>query len=121
MQVWKRFAAALAALAFGATAFAQGNAPAETNRAANLYVGGGWGQSHWSPGCPGSVPSCDDVDQSVHVFAGYHLTPIFAAELAYTNLGKTTGPNVEVHGKAWEASALAAWPVMNRVSVYGRL
>jgi opacity protein-like surface antigen len=121
MEVWKRVGAALAALAFSATAFAQAGGEAGANRAANLYVGGGWGQAHWRPGCPGTATSCDDANQSVHVFAGYQLTPMFAAEVAFTNLGKTTGTNVEVKGKAWEASALAAWPLMGSFSVYGRL
>jgi OOP family OmpA-OmpF porin len=117
MKTEMRFAAALAALAFSAGAFAQGSAPA----AGHLYVGGGFGQAHWRPGCPSTVATCDDTNTALRAFAGYQLSPMFAAEVAFTNLGKAGGPNFEVKGHAWEASGIAAWPVVGPVSVYGRL
>jgi hypothetical protein len=113
----KRFAALCAALVWTTAACAQGTAPAERH----LYVGGGVGQAQWRPGCPGTVPDCDDTNVSVHALAGYQLTPIFAGEVVFTNYGKANGTNMEVKGRGWEASALAAWPVFGSVSVYGRL
>jgi OmpA-OmpF porin, OOP family len=113
----KRIGAALAALAFSVGALAQGTAPAERH----LYIGAGGGQSQWRPGCSGSVPDCDDTNVSVHVFAGYQWNSILAGEVAFTNYGKAQGTNFEVSGRGWEASALAAWPVLGSVSVLGRL
>lgn len=117
MLGWKRIGAAGAALAFSIAAFAQGSAPADRH----LYVGAGGGQAHWTPGCPGTVADCDDTNVSAHVFAGYQLNHILAAEVAFTNYGKANGTNVEVNGRGWEASALAAWPVLSSISVLGRL
>lgn len=113
----KRFAAALAALVFGSTVWAQASAPAERH----LYVGGGAGQAQWRPGCSGGVPDCDDTNISMHVFAGYQWNSILAGEIAFTNYGKAAGSNFEVKGRGWEASALAGWPVMDLFSVIGRL
>lgn len=117
MVHWKGLAAALAALLFGTTAAAQEGAPA----ARHLYVGGGFGEAHWRPGCPSGVTDCDDANPSVRAFAGYQLNRIFAAEVAFANLGKATGTNAEVKGHAWEASGIAGWPVWRDVSLFGRL
>jgi opacity protein-like surface antigen len=117
--MWKSLAA-LAALAFNGAAFAQANQPAEPAER-HLYAGGGGGQAEWRPGCPGTVPDCDDTNIAVHVFAGYQLTSIFAGEVAFTNYGKANGTNMEVKGRGWEASGLAAWPLADWVSVFGRL
>jgi opacity protein-like surface antigen len=115
MAVWKSLAALAATLVFG-TAWAQDGAPAERH----LYVGAGGGQAQWRPGCPGTVPDCDDTNVSVHVFAGYQLNRILSGEIAFTNYGKAAGSNMEIDGRGWEASALAGWP-LGPVSVYGRL
>lgn len=113
----KRIGAALAALFFCVGALAQEGAPP----IGHFYAGGGAGQAHWRPGCPGTVPDCDDTNTSVHVFGGYQLNRVFAGEIAFTNYGKANGTNMEVKGRGWEASALAAWPVHGPVSVFGRL
>ena len=123
MRLAPRGTFAAAALAFSVGVFAQASTPAEggANLAANTYVGGGYGQAHWRPGCPGAVPQCDDTQAALHVFAGYHINETFAAEVAFTNLGKADGPNVEVKGKAWEASVVAGLPISGRFSAIGRL
>jgi OOP family OmpA-OmpF porin len=120
MQEWKRAGAAAAALAFSVAAFAQASAPSDSI-AANIYVGAGGGQAQWRPGCPGTQPTCDDTNPSVHVFAGYQVNRRLAGEVAFTNYGKATGPSVEVKGRGWEASLVAGWPLVGPVSVLGRL
>lgn len=117
MVHWKGFAAALAALVFGTTAFAQEGAPA----ARPFYAGIGFGEAHWRPGCPSSVTDCDDANPALRAFAGYQVNRIFSAEVAFSNLGKASGTNSDIKGHAWEASGLAAWPVWREVSVFGRL
>jgi opacity protein-like surface antigen len=113
----KRWVAGLAALVFGTAALAQEPAPS----ARHLYAGGGLGEAHWRPGCPGSVSSCDDDNVSVKVFAGYQINRYLAGEIAFNNYGKATGPNSEVKGRGWDASAIAGWPFWHDVSVFGRL
>ncbi len=100
-------------------------AAAQTGTSA-FYVGGGFGQSKAHDWCSGAGGiSCDDRDTAWKAFAGYQLNRNFAAELGYTNLGQFTASaggltdNAKVN--VWELSALAAWPLMNQFSVYGRL
>jgi len=112
-----KLAAALAAVVFSMGALAQETAKAP----GHFYAGGGYGQSHWSPGCPSSAATCDNTGASVHAFGGWQLNNHFAGEIAFTNLGKATGTNTEVKGHAWEASLLAGWPLSGSASVYGRL
>jgi len=116
MAAWKSLAGAVAMLVFSAAPWAQDSAPAERH----LYVGAGGGQAQWRPGCTGNVADCDDTNVSVHVFAGYQLNKILSGEVAFTNYGKAAGTNMEVKGRGWEASALAAWP-LGPVAVFGRL
>ena len=81
--------------------------------------------------CTGAVISCDDKDTAWKVFGGYQFTPNFAAEIGYSKLGKfkasgtdpVTGifQNDDTKVTAWEISALGAWPIMNQLSVFGRL
>ncbi len=116
MQLAKR-AAALAAVVFSMAAAAQ-EAPKAPGP---LYAGAGYGQASWHPGCPGTVTPCDTTDPSVHAFAGWQFNRHLAAEIAFTNLGKASGPDMEAKGHAWEISGLAGWPVIGPASIYGRL
>jgi OmpA-OmpF porin, OOP family len=100
-------------------------AMAQMNMSA-FYVGAGVGQSKAKDFCGGGgADSCDDKDTAWKIFGGYQFTPNFAAEIGYTNLGKfkaTLGPlNDEAKVTAWEISAIGAWPIMQRFSVFGRL
>jgi OmpA-OmpF porin, OOP family len=100
-------------------------AMAQMNMSA-FYVGAGVGQSKARDFCGGGgTGSCDDKDTAWKIFGGYQFTPNFAAEIGYANLGKfkaTLGPLTdEVKVTAWELSALGAWPIMQRFSVFGRL
>jgi len=97
-----------------------GAAPAVAQERPNApYIGTTFGQSQWRPGCPDSA-SCDDTDWALRVLAGYTLNRIFAAEIGYHNLGKATGA-ATIKANAWEALAVASWPVSNGLSLYGKL
>ncbi len=93
-----------------------------------FYVGAGLGQSKatdWCTGATGLGVSCDDKKTAWKVFGGYQLTPNFAVEAGYTKLGKFTASfgaeTEEAKVTAWEASLLAGAPIMNQLSIFGRL
>jgi OOP family OmpA-OmpF porin len=91
-----------------------------------LYAGVGVGQSKAKDFCSGGgFDTCDDKDTAWKVFGGYQFTPNFAAEIGYSNLGKFgatfAGLTDDAKVTAWEFSALGAWPIMPRFSVFGRL
>jgi OOP family OmpA-OmpF porin len=73
--------------------------------------------------------SCDDKDTGWKLFVGYQFTPNFAIEGGYTDLGKATangvltGVAVNADGKArgWELAAIAAFPLYQQFSIYGKL
>jgi len=111
------FAAALAALPAVAQVSMSG-----------VYVGAGIGKSKardWCTGAGSLGVSCDDKKTAWKVFGGYQITPNFAVEAGYTKLGKFTasfGPETEeAKLTAWEASFLARAPIMDRLSIFGRL
>jgi OmpA-OmpF porin, OOP family len=89
----------------------------------SAYIGGNIGQSKTHIDCEGLT--CDDKDTSFKLFAGYQFNRNFAAEFGYTDLGKATvtgpGGTDEFKGTAWELSALGILPVMNQLSLFGRL
>jgi OOP family OmpA-OmpF porin len=115
---------AVAVLGLGAALFAL---PAAAQMTMNgFYVGAGVGQAKAKDWCsPGGFDSCDDKKTAWKVFGGYQITPNFAVEAGYANLGKFTatfGPeseNAEV--TAWEASLVAGVPLMPRLGIFGRL
>ena len=91
-----------------------------------FYVGAGVGQAKARDWCAlGGFNSCDDKKTAWKVFGGYQITPNFAVEAGYANLGKFTasfGPETEeAKVTAWEASLLAGGPILNQVSIFGRL
>jgi OmpA-OmpF porin, OOP family len=93
-----------------------------------FYVGAGLGQSKARDFCTGTSGlgvSCDDKKTAWKVFGGYQITPNFAVEAGYTKLGKFTArfgaETEETKVTAWEASLLAGAPIMNQLSIFGRL
>ena len=94
-----------------------------------LYAGVSLGQSDVQDGCDGltGVPgvSCDDSDSAWKLFGGYRLTPNFAVELGYTNLGEISatgfGVNVSAEATAWELVGVGSFPINNQFSIYGKL
>jgi OmpA-OmpF porin, OOP family len=93
-----------------------------------FYVGAGVGQSKardWCSGAGALGVSCDDKKTAWKAFGGYQITPNFAVEAGYANLGKFTATlgaeTEEAKVTAWEASLLAGAPLMERLGVFGRL
>jgi OOP family OmpA-OmpF porin len=106
------------AIAFAAPAAAQDR---------GFYVGGSLGQSEHSDQCedvPGGI-SCDDKDTAWKVFGGYQFNRYFAVEGGYTNLGEATasapGVTVTDEATAFEVVAVGMYPVIDRLSVYGKV
>ncbi len=60
---------------------------------AQVYVGGGIGQTHLNVDCAAGV-KCKDTDTGGKVYVGYEFTPNLALEGTYFNFGaaKATGP-----------------------------
>ncbi|HEV3010285.1 MAG TPA: outer membrane beta-barrel protein [Burkholderiales bacterium] len=96
---------------------------------AGFYVGGALGQVEHQDACEGASISCDEKDTGWKVFAGYQFNRYIAAELGYADLGESSasgvvGPitaraNFEV--TAWELVAVGSYPVMERLSLFGKL
>ena len=114
----------IAALSIAAAGFAL-PAAAQMNMSA-FYAGVGIGQSKAKDWCSGAGGiSCDDKDTAWKVFGGYQFSRNFAAEFGYVKLGEfnaSTGgltDTAKVH--AWELSAIGAWPLMQQLSIFGRL
>lgn len=92
-------------------------APAAAQESVNhVYAGAMLGQSHWRSACPGQA-DCDDEVAGLRVFGGYQISKIFAAEIGFDNLGAPAN----VKATAWELVGVAAWPLFNALSVYGKL
>jgi OmpA-OmpF porin, OOP family len=94
----------------------------------NVYVGATIGQSKAKDACndlAGTGISCDDTDTAWKIFGGYQLNRNFAAELGYINLGKATasalGLTEDIKSTAWDLSLIGSYPLMDRLSIFGRL
>lgn len=86
----------------------------------SVYVGGSLGQSEAKDACEGFA-GCDEKDTAWKIFAGFQLTPMFAVELGYTDLGEVSAPGISAESTAWDLSAIAAFPIGEAFSLYGRL
>jgi opacity protein-like surface antigen len=84
-----------------------------------VYAGGMAGRSHWYPGCADSG-NCDNRGNTLHVFGGYQINRMFAAEVAFTNLGIIENSTSRLKAHAWEAVGVAAWPADAKWSFYGK-
>jgi OOP family OmpA-OmpF porin len=113
--------AGLAAAAFAFPAAAQMRMP----NLSSAYVGGSIGQSKFKFDCAG-LPTCDQTDTAIRIFAGYQFNPNIAAELGYADLGKSTFGAAglatgDVKATAWDLSAVGLWPLASQFSILGRL
>ena len=102
-----------AAMAFALPAMAQMSM-------SSVYVGGALGQSKLKDACNG-IANCDDSDTTWGLFGGYQISRNFAAELGYHDLGSASASGASYDAKAWELVGLAAWPLTEQFSVYGKL
>jgi OOP family OmpA-OmpF porin len=97
----------------GALGFA-GSAAAQSSPGA-WYLGGTLGQSKFKDG------GDDNKDTAWRILGGYQFNRYFSAELGYHNLGEVSAAAGTTKGNAWELVGVGAWPLIERVSVYGKL
>jgi OOP family OmpA-OmpF porin len=101
--------------------------PAAAQDRPGFYVGGSLGQSEHADQCEGvgAGISCDDKDTAWKVFGGYQFNRYVAVEVGYTNLGEATaaagGVTVTDEATAFEVVAVGMYPIIDRLSVYGKL
>jgi OOP family OmpA-OmpF porin len=105
---------AVAALAAAGSAFAQ------QPSLSSAYIGGTLGQAEYKDGCNG-LTDCDEKDAAWRILGGYRFNQYFAAELGYHNLGEASAQAGAVEGSAWEVVGVASYPVIDKLSVYGKL
>lgn len=100
---------------------------------AQPYIGGSFGQSDIDDDIAAGLidsGSVDGKDTAFKIFGGYQLTPNFAIEGAYADLGEATysgtfggapvtGGKVEVSG--FNVSAVGILPLAHRFSLFGKL
>src|SRR5262245_29045744 len=105
----------------GAAAFAlAGSAAAQQPSLSSVYVGGSLGQAEYKDGCAG-VANCDEKDTAWRIFGGYQFNRYFAAELGYHDLGEASAPAGALEGTVWELVGIGAYPIVDKLSVYGKL
>ena len=105
--------AAIAAAALAAPVCAQDMPPN------HFYAGASAGKTYWHPGCA-TAQECINSGNALRVFGGYHINDTFAAEIAFTNLGKVHDASSQLKAHAWEAVGLAFWPPNSALTVYGK-
>lgn len=106
-------------LAVAALSFA-GGALAQQPSLSSAYVGGTLGQSEYKDGCNG-VSDCDKKDTAWRILGGYQFNRYFAAELGYHDLGEASASTGATEGTAWELVGIGSYPVIDKLSVYGKL
>jgi OOP family OmpA-OmpF porin len=114
--------------AAGLTAALAGSA-AWSQDAPGFYVGGSLGQVEHQEGCEGATISCDQKDSSWKIYGGYQFNRHLAVEGGYADLGETTasgvlsGVNVNATFEvtAWELVGIGSFPVMERLSLLGKI
>ena len=102
-------------LAVSALFFA-GTAAAQQPSLSSVYIGGTIGQAEYKDGGGG-----DDKDTAWRILGGYQFNRHFAAELGYHNLGEASAAGGALEGTAWELVGIGAYPLVDKLSVYGKL
>jgi OmpA-OmpF porin, OOP family len=96
---------------------------------AGFYAGAALGQVQHKDTCEDANISCDDKDTAWKILAGYQFNRHLAVEAGYADLGKSSASGV-VSGvtasasfevTAWELVGIGSFPVMDRLSLYGKL
>jgi OOP family OmpA-OmpF porin len=108
-----------ALLAVAALGFA-GAAAAQQPSLSSVYVGGTIGQAEYKDGC-NNLAGCDEKDTAWRILGGYQFNRHFAAELGYHDLGEASAPAGATEGSAWELVGIGALPIVDKLSVYGKL
>jgi len=90
-----------------------------------FYVGLDAGKAEAKKYCS-NIANCDSSDASVRGEVGYQFNSNFAAELGFTSFGtifssSDNNANAKQEASALTVSALGAYPIADRFSVFGRL
>ena len=112
-----RFALVLGALGIAVSGLALAQPAYMSNL--NSYIGIEGGQSKFKTDCS-SFFDCDKTDSGWKVFLGGQFSPIFGAELGYTDYGKINANGGDT--KAWSGSAVltAGVPIGDRFRVFAK-
>ena len=95
-------------------------AAAQESAASHYYVGVTAGQGHWRSMCQ-NAPTCDDTNTTLSALGGYRINKMFSAELAFRNYGMVHATSASIKGKGWEVDGVAAWPILENLSIFGKL
>jgi OOP family OmpA-OmpF porin len=76
------------------------------------YIGGNVGKA--------DVDVTGDDDMSFKILGGYQINRNFAAEVGYTDFGKTSSGGTEVKANAWEAVAVGILPIGDKFGIFGK-
>lgn len=104
---------AVLTVSLAAPALAQERAPS------HVYAGGTLGMARWH--LCADPTNCDATSAMLGAFAGYQINSMFSVEGGFRTLGQSRGTGSTIKGKTWEAVGVAAWPVEEGLSVYGKL
>lgn len=117
MKSGRRLAASLGLLAVAVAG------PAAAQDDEGLYLGGSVGYSQSKEICKSLAIPCDANDTAWRGFAGHQFNRNFSLEVGYANLGEVTGVGATYKRevKAFDLSAMLAFPVSERLSVLVRL
>jgi len=91
---------------------------------AQVYVGGGIGQTHLNVDCASGV-RCKDTDTGNKLYVGYKFSPTLALEGTYFNFGEATatgpGGRASLKTTAIALGLAGRAPISERISFVGRL
>jgi OOP family OmpA-OmpF porin len=104
----------------GVAALSLAGAAAAAPDLSSVYAGGTIGQAKYKDGCAG-LNDCDDKDTAWRLLAGYQFNRYFAAEVGYHDLGEASASAGTTEGNAWELVGIGAYPIVDKLSVYGKL
>lgn len=93
---------------------------AGTAQAEGLYIGGSAGGSHFKGGSVGGVAT-DRSDTGLKLFGGYQLTPNFALEGGYVDLGKFKSSAGQLKAQGVYLDAVGTVPISGPWAAIGRV
>ncbi|MET0964191.1 MAG: outer membrane beta-barrel protein [Noviherbaspirillum sp.] len=113
----------LSAIALALLTLASTSALADSD-AGKFYLGAGLGSAGHRLDCSG-IESCSKSDLGFKLMAGYQVTPHFAVEAAYADLGKAKrsgeGLEASLKTRSFTLAALGIMPVSKEAQVFAKL
>jgi OOP family OmpA-OmpF porin len=110
----------LACALAGAAAWSALPALAQTAPATPWYAGAAFGNAHYHGPDIGGLPT-DRSSGAGKVWGGWQFSPNFAAELGYTDLGKTSSPAADAKTKGFFIDGVGMWPFTDQLSGLARI